>query len=329
MYTPGCVLIETMAEKAKTMTKGQWTSLSAQLLLCFLLAIGAMRSDLFPASSANSAPQVEREALPFALLAVIAGINATARRATWPRGKQLWLPILISLALFVAPSVLVHFALGWVSAFTRVVLFSLVPVFAVVFEPYLGPSTESQSRGALLAAFISLIGMLCVFPVETPASIQAGCAFAVVIAAAACVAAANCYAVRFASELQRSALSPTAAIACAAAALGLIVAAAATEGLPTNMGIDAQNLAWFLIVYMPALFLLFWLMPRMTAVRMTTRFVGAPLIVILIGMAIDRPAIGPRIWLGMLFAAGGAAGLLFAPVDQSTANSSTFNLNRD
>ena len=66
----------------------------------------------------------------------------------------------MALALFVAPSVLVHLVLGWVSAFTRVVLFSLVPVFAVVFEPYLGLSTASQSRGALLAAFVSLVGML-------------------------------------------------------------------------------------------------------------------------------------------------------------------------
>jgi drug/metabolite transporter (DMT)-like permease len=70
-------------------------------------------------------------------------------------------------------------------------------------------------------------------------------------------------------------------------------------------------------------------MSRMTAVRMTTRFVLAPLMAILIGMAIDRPAIGPRIWMGLLLVAGGAAWLLLAPDDQPTANSSTFNLNRD
>jgi drug/metabolite transporter (DMT)-like permease len=70
-------------------------------------------------------------------------------------------------------------------------------------------------------------------------------------------------------------------------------------------------------------------MPRMTAVRVSTRFVLAPLFAILIGMAIDRPAVGPRIWLGMLLAAGGAAWLLFVPDDQPTANSSTFNLNRN
>jgi drug/metabolite transporter (DMT)-like permease len=318
-----------MAENPKTKTDGRSRSLSALLLLCFFLAIGAMRADLFPAPSAKSAPQIEREALPLALLAVVAASFAAARRATWPRGKQLFPPILMGLALFVAPSVLVHFALGWVSAFTRVVLFSLTPVFAVVFEPHQGRSAASQSRSGLLAALVSLIGMLCVFPVDTPATIQAGCAFAVVIAAAACVATANCYAVRLASELQQGTISPAVAIACAAAALGLVVAGIATEGLPAHLSMAGQDLAWSLIVALPGLLLLFWLMPRMTAVRMTTRFVLAPLMAILIGMAIDRPALGPRIWMGLLLVAGGAAWLLLAPDDQPTANSSTFNLNRD
>jgi drug/metabolite transporter (DMT)-like permease len=235
----------------------------------------------------------------------------------------------MGLALFVAPSVLVHFALGWVSAFTRVVLFSLVPVFAVVFEPYLGHSAGSQSMSGLLAALASVIGMLCVFPMDTPGSIEAGGAFAIVIVAAACVAAANCFAVRLASALPGSTVAPMAAIAGTATSLGLLAATALTNSLDLHMRVSGLDLAWSTIVTLPGLMLLFWLMPRMTAVRMTTRFVFAPLIAILIGMAIDRPAIGPRIWLGILLVAGGAAWLLFAPEDQPTANSSTLNLNRD
>jgi drug/metabolite transporter (DMT)-like permease len=270
---------------------------------------------------------MEREALPLALLAAAAGLYAAARRATWPHGKHLWPPVLIGLALFVAPSVLVHFALGWVSAFTRVVLFSLVPVFAVVFEPHLGRNANAPLRGALLASLASLVGMLCVFPVDTPASIEAGCAFAIVIVAAACVAAANCYAVRIASEPPQNTIAPIAAIACSAAALGLLAASAATESLTWTTNV--QDLAWSALVTLPGLLLLFWLMPRITAVRMTTRFVLAPLIAILIGMAIDRPAVAPRIWLGILLAAGGAAWLLLPPDDQPTTNSSTLNLDRN
>jgi drug/metabolite transporter (DMT)-like permease len=316
-----------MAENANTRTKGHWTPLAALLLLCFLLAIGAIRSDLFPATAANPAPRMEREALPLALLSVAAGLYAAARRTKWPSGKQLWPPVLVGLALFVAPSLLVHFTLGWVSAFTRVVLFSLVPVFAVVLEPYLGRSANSPARGALLASLASVVGMLSIFPVDTPASIQAGSAFAVVIVAAACVATANCYAVRIASEPPHITTVPIAAIACAAAALGLLAAGAATQALTWTTTV--QDLAWSTTVTLPGLLLLFWLMPRITAVRMTTRFVVAPLMAIVIGMAIDRPAIAPRIWLGMLLAALGAAWLLFAPDDHRATSSSTLNLDRD
>jgi drug/metabolite transporter (DMT)-like permease len=317
-----------MTANGLTRTKRARAALAALLLLCSLLALGAMRSDLFPASAANPAPRMEAEAFPFALLAVAAGLFAATRRARWPRGRQLSSSIVIGLGLFVAPSLLVHFAHGWVSAFTRVVLFSLVPVFAAVFEPYMSHTAGSHRGGGLLAALASLLGMLCVFPVDAPGSIEAGAAFAATIIAAACVAAANCYAVELASELPGSTVAPMAAIAGAATALGLIVASAATEGLTWRLSVSGSDLAWWTVVTLPGLLLLFWLMPRITAVRMTTRFVLAPLMAILIGMAIDRPTVGPRIWLGLLLAAGGAAWLLFAPDDGPDANSSTLKLNR-
>jgi hypothetical protein len=62
---------------------------------------------------------------------------------------------------------------------------------------------------------------------------------------------------------------------------------------------------------------------------MSTRFVVAPLIAILIGMAIDRPAVAPIIWLGLVLASAASAWLLFAPDQRPSANPSTLNLHRD
>lgn len=62
--------------------------------------------------------------------------------------------------------------------------------------------------------------------------------------------------------------------------------------------------------------LLFWLMRRMTAVRMTTRFLIAPLVANLIGLAFLRPGVQWRGWLGLLLIALGAGWLLFAPKDE-------------
>lgn len=301
---------------------------AALLLLCLFLAVGAMRSDLFPASAANSAPPLEREALSLVLLALAAGLIAVARKAPWPRGRQLQSSIVIGLGLFVAPAVLVSLSQGWLSAYTRVVLFSLVPVFAVVFHPHIGGGAGSQIRGGLLAALAAVGGMLCVFPIDLPGSIEASLAFAAVIVAAACVAAANCYAVRVANALPGSGLAPMAAIAALTAALGLVVLLAATGGLTLRWAVLGADLAWPAAVSLPGLLLLFWLMPHMTAVRMTTRFVIAPLLAIFISIVLDRPSLGLRTSLGLLLAAAGAGWLVFAPDDHSDANSSTLQLNR-
>ena len=322
-----CVLIECVTANGPIRASGGRAVLAALLLLCFLLALGAMRSDLFPDSSANSVPPMERESLPFALLAIVATLVTVVHGAKWPRGRQLGATVVIGLGLFVAPAVLVYISHQWVSAFTRVALFSLTPAFAVVFEPYIGGGTGSQSRTDLMAALASVLGTLCVFPNNLPISIQAGAAFAAVIVAAACVAAANCKAVRAASESQGIDLVPMAAIAGATAAIGLVAVSAATEGLTWRL--IASDFAWSVAITLPSLCLLFWLMRRMTAAGMTTRFVLAPLIAILIGIAIDRPSIEPRTWLGLILIGGAAGWLLFAPADKPDANSSTLKLNGD
>ena len=303
------------------------TARAALLLLCFLLALSAMRSDLFPVSVANPAPQLEREAVPFALMALMATLLAVASKARRPPRSQVQSSILIGMGLFVAPALLLFASHGFVSAFTRVALFSLVPVFAVAFEPHIGAGLASQSRGSLLAALLAMAGTLFVFSLTLPSSIESGAAFAAVIVAAACVAAANCYAVRVASALPRDGLAPLAAIAGVAAALGLLVASATTERLTWRLSLTGSNFAWLALVSVPSLFLLFWLMPRMTATRMTTRFVIAPLIAILIAMALDRPSVGLRTWAGLLLAAAGAAWILFAPDEPPAPSSPTFNLN--
>jgi drug/metabolite transporter (DMT)-like permease len=51
----------------------------------------------------------------------------------------------------------------------------------------------------------------------------------------------------------------------------------------------------------------------MSAVRMTTRFVIAPLLTALFGIILLRPEITLRALLGLLLIAAGAAWLLFAP----------------
>jgi drug/metabolite transporter (DMT)-like permease len=265
------------------------------------------------------------EAASYLLLAIVTGMFAWARAAQWPRGRQLWASAAVGLGLFAVPAVLVSFSNTRVSATTRVAVFSLVPVFAVVLEPHLSADTRQRGMSGLLGALAAVAGTLCIFPLQLPGSVGAAVALAALVFAAACAAVANCVVVRQARACQARTIAPLAAIAGAAAAVGLAIASVFTEraafrwdALPPELGRAAAEL--------PGLLLLFWLMRRMTAARMTTRFVLAPLLAVLIGIALEQPSIELRVWVGLLLVAAGAAWLLFAPEEEPDADSASLRL---
>jgi drug/metabolite transporter (DMT)-like permease len=76
-----------------------------------------------------------------------------------------------------------------------------------------------------------------------------------------------------------------------------------------------SDLAWLVLVTLPGLLLLFWLMRRMSAARMTTRFVLAPWLAVLAGIALERPALTARMILGLVLMIAGAGWLLLVPED--------------
>src|SRR5262249_3993786 len=71
----------------------------------------------------------------------------------------------------------------------------------------------------------------------------------------------------------------------------------------------------FVVIDLPALFLLFWLMRRLAASRMTARFLFGPLFTILAGMALEHASLPVRAWLGIALLAGGAGWLAFGPAE--------------
>ena len=76
-----------------------------------------------------------------------------------------------------------------------------------------------------------------------------------------------------------------------------------------------------------ALALLFWLMRRMTAVRMTTRFLIAPLLANLAGLAFLHPGVQARGWLGLSLIAAGSGWLLLGPEGEPEETGSSLGIN--
>jgi drug/metabolite transporter (DMT)-like permease len=321
--------------------RGSAISLAAFLLLCLLWSLDSLRSDLFPQFAASHVPPLLRETVALSLLTFVAALFTLVRSKPWPRGKQLGLAAAIGLGLFAAPAVLLSLADPFVSGATRVAIFSLVPLIAVVLEPYLvGESNDPSAtnpkladiarpaKGGLLGALVAIAGTLLVFPVHLAGSSEAiASSFAVLIAAAS-VAVTNCAAVRHVRSLHAQSIAPTMAVAAAAAALTLAIAGAfSRQAMPPSTALLRQ-LALAAAIDLPGLLLLFWLMRRMSAARMTTRFQLAPLITIVIALAIEPAAVGLRGFLGLLLIAAGAGWLLFAPGQEPESGSSPLRLYR-
>ena len=307
-------MVEERRGIARFIARFKVSPLAGLLLLCFLWSVASLRSDLFPGLTPDSLPPIERQALSFALLAVAAALFSLLRKAQWPDRRRFLAAVLVGLGLFIAPAVSFCFAKEWVGNLTQVALFSITPVFAVVFEPYIDSrASASQSRGGLLAALAAVVGTLRVIPAGAPNSIVVAGAFCVVILAAACVAAANCLAVNTAAQLAQQSIAPMAAIAALSAVGGLVLLSALFERPAWRLNALGPELAWSAVAELPELLLLFWLMRRMSAVRMTTRFVVTPLMASLIGLVLLRPAVGLRAGAGLILMAAGAGWLLFAP----------------
>ena len=284
------------------------------MLLCLLWAVASLRSDLLPGSipEANSSPLLNQASI-LALFAIIAAATAFVRKANWPRGRSLLGAVLIGVGLLALPALLRQFAKGHVDDSTRVALFSLVPVFAVVLEPYLGSASQSPQRGGLAAALVAVAGTVLIFPLDLPRT-----------------PASRPRILRHhrrgrlcrRRQLHRSKdrTEPNELYPCPVSPRSPPDQPQSCSPLPAcRIGPRAWSVAHidaWVIPDLLALALLFWLLRRMSAVRMTTRFLIAPLMANLIALAFLRPGVQPRAWLGLLLIALASGWLLFAPEDE-------------
>ncbi|MBS1802518.1 MAG: hypothetical protein JST28_04090 [Acidobacteria bacterium] len=295
-------------------TRPKWLPASGLLLLCLIWAMGWVRADLAPGSAPGlKVNPLWNEAALLGTFAVLAGVAGAILKKRWPTGNELRKALAVGVGLFVAPAVLNPFIKDQSEDTTRVALFSLTPLFAVIFERHLRRFDESHEiRGGFLAAMVAVAGTFLVFPVELPHSYASAFAMLAVIISAAVVAATNCLGVEI---VQRHDVCPLTLGAVSAVSASLLLGVAGLFQVLSGtsfMPIDAWAVSNLL-----ALALLFWLMQRMNALQMTTRFLIAPLLANLMSLALLQPHVGFQSWIGLLLIAVGSGWMLFAPVEIS------------
>ncbi len=311
--------------------KKSFTPIAALLLLSLLWALGALRADLLPQleTDRSSRQPFALAALSLSVVAISASVITLARGLRWPRGRTVGDCVAAGLGLFVVPAVLIHLASHRITDFTRVAVFSLVPVFTVVFEPHISQDAKAISNRGLMTALVAVAGTLCIFPIDLPGSLEAALALCAVVLATACAAAGNCWGVRAAGKAAEKSIAPVAAITSGAAAIGLAVASFLAERHIWNWQTLRPGLVWSGVVEFPGLLLLFWLMRRMSATRMSTRFLIAPLMANVAGLIVLGANVSVRDGLGLSLIALVAGWLLFAKEDEPEISGSPLAMRDD
>ena len=302
-----------------------YAPLAAFLVLCLLGSLGPLRSEFASTITSFALPPWLTLALPYLFAALLAVACALLGRLPWLSASHARSAAFIGLGLFVVPTLALRLAQPWIDPFTQVILLALVPVFAVVLEPHIA-QPYTPARHALVAALASAAGLLLVFPFQLPRTTAAAAAWLAALLAVCIVAAAYCRAAQLAALIPSSSLAPFAAVASATSATAFFLAGIVERAFHRTSAVPHTQLLWSTLIDVPSLLLLFWLLPRLPASRITTRFILSPLFSSLAGLILLQPALTLRTTFGLVLATGGSAWLLLAPTSRPDASSASLGL---
>lgn len=299
--------------------------LAAFLLLCLLGSLGPLRSELAPRVTVSLVPLWLVPAWPYLLAALTAAALTQLRGIPWLPAHRVRAAILIGFGLFIIPAITLRAAGTQIDSFTAVILLALTPIFTAVLEPHIG-CAATQPRHALVAATAAALGLILYFPFQLPRTVAEAASWLLLMITSSVVAASYCRAALLTIQSPQSFAAPAAAIACAASSAALILIASFAHAYGLSFASRPVNLLWSTFVDTPGLLLLFWLLPRLAASRLSSHFVITPLFTSVVALIVVRPAITLRDISGLILATVGSAWLLFAPSFGRDDSSSTLGL---
>lgn len=207
--------------------------------------------------------------------------------------------------IVVLPGAVIELTAGGISSFTSVALFCAIPTVTVIGAGKLGRNEALQ--GFLWPSLVGLLGALLLFPFEIPGTRRRILCFAAV--------AACCVVVAMASVWMHELLCGI-GVGQAVAAVGIVGALALgsygmTRGWPKiSPSVLTGEVARCAVLDLPVVWLTLWLTREVNPVRLSARFLIAPLATAAEGYAIERGPLDAVKTLALALMAAGAAMLL-------------------
>jgi drug/metabolite transporter (DMT)-like permease len=280
-----------------------WKAWAALAVVCLWAASGW----LIPAPSGDSLPELQRQGLGFAALAVVAVALGGFKRQR--SGWKLRGEIAAAGALFFAvPLVLAVHAKEYAPETSFAVVSALAPVVVVLV--WGAVAQESNGIRNLIPALMGLAGVLLLLPFNLPVSVRGWAALAEIAASMVFVAGAGVWMYRL---LRRETVMEAIAIVGIPNAVCLFVWCGAVGSLDLKWRDVAGGLRWGWSVETVVAALTVWLLREIDPVRFSARFLVIPLVTIVEGLALLRPEVTGRMVGGMVLLSGGAAWILMTP----------------
>lgn len=291
----------------------RWSIWAAFAALCVLVS----SSWLLPVGANDGSSSIEKQSCFYGVVGLVALV--IAHRRLWIRLREReWVSVQlagVSVMLLGVPVVTREWARGSVPDVTQAALFALVPFVVVAVamgrEPIEGE--EFGIRRFFAPALAAFGGALFLLNFNFPATFRGRLVFVVLLLAVVMVGFASAWIYRL---LRRFGMIEAFAIACLSNAL-FLVACGLFSGESWGGAISLVSLSS--LSYLLELILLVWLLREMSPVRLAARYLLVPLLSVMEGMAIWRPALTLRMGAGMLLLAGGVGYILLSRRQNSDA----------
>jgi drug/metabolite transporter (DMT)-like permease len=287
----------------------RWTIWAAFAGLCVLVS----SSRLLPAVTADSTSSIAQQSCFYGVVGFIALIIAGRRLLVRiKQRKLLWLQLAgVSILLLGMPAIVSEWARDGLSDITQAALFALVPFLVVVVamgrEPTAGE--DLGVRRFFAPALAGFGGVLLLLPFNLPVSVRGRIMLGVLLVAIVLVGFASEWIYRL---LRGFEIMEALAIVCLSNAIFLAACSIAISPAFGSWSGVSSLTSLSALCYLLELLLLIWSFREMPPARLAARFLVVPLLTILEGLAILRPAFTVRMAAGLILLAGGAGYLLLS-----------------
>ena len=286
--------------------------------LSLLGTVRALRGEMLPEGWLPAvSPELERLS-GWVIFSLLAGAHALRRGGGWPDRRRAARAVLVGLlvGLLLVP-------MAGMGRARDVSLLALIPFLCLELRPHFRLADGRAGNGHRVAALACFGGAALVYPLPRFSTLSDGVAVGLALLAVGSLAGLSCLAAVELNGAGKRERGSFVAIASVTATLAQMLmwsvkaeffVRAAKPGWPMHSahGWWPTWALWTVCEELPAVWLLWWVVARLSAAQAATRFVIGPLLTVVVGTLLAQAGLSAEAWFGLAMMGAGSGVLLLA-----------------